>query len=491
MTLAPIDRLDLLTTTQGQALRARLAEVGYDANAIARGESVAGGLFDALRLPLVHDALALDDTPASDLALLCAYLTRVSWDRFERALTPALAALTIDVGLFTQHADGTVGTGFLLMPFMGLWILSDPLSEDGDAVMGPGPTTNEIARLLPMRPPGSVLDVGCGAGTLALVAADRGCAGAVGIDINPRAIAVARFNARLHGLAVEFIAGDLFAPVAGRRFDLVVSQPPFVTQPPDVDAAVYLHGGSFGDEFAVSLIVQAPRVLNPGGRALVLLDAPVRPDAALHLRLRAALGDAAVDVAVFTTPGMSPDLMSIGYTARALETLDGYAVGVRRYRHHLRALGVTEFSHAVVLLLPPGGRFTISLPVRSIGALDGDAIDRWCDAIDLASGAPGDLLAATLRPAPGLVFTEERTTPDRSVEPTWRVRSERGVAVSRELSEASWALLEAIATQPTVAEAVEAYADLCGTTAVHVREQVIGFVREHLAKGLLVRVLAA
>jgi SAM-dependent methyltransferase len=372
------------------------------------------------------------------------------------------------------------------MPFMGLWILSDPLSHDGDAVMGPGPTTDEIARLLPRTPPASVLDVGCGAGTLALVAADRGCPGAVGVDINPRAIDIARFNARLHGLRAEFLAGDLFAPVAGRRFDLVVSQPPFVARPPAIGEAVFLYGGEYGDEFAVSMIARTPPMLTPTGRALILLDAPVRPEAALHLRLRAALGDAPVDVAVFAAAGMSPDHMSVGYTARSLASLDAYADDVRRYRRHLRALGVAEFSHAVVLLLPPGGRFTISLNVRSVRAVDGDAIERWCDAIDLASAGDAALLDATLRAAPGLVFAEERASPDRSVEPAWRVRAERGIAVSRDLSEASWALLEAITTAGTVAEAVAAYAEMCGATPADVREQVLGFVREHLAKATLV-----
>ncbi|MDB4929003.1 MAG: Protein-N(5)-glutamine methyltransferase PrmC [Myxococcaceae bacterium] len=486
MTLPPIDRLALLTPDQADALRARLTAVGYDADAIARGESIAPGLFDALRLPLVHDALPLDDAPASDLALLFAYSAAVPFARVERALTPALAALALDLGLVVRDARGDARSPFLFMPFMGLWILSDPLSQDGDAVMGPGPTTDEIARLLPRTPPPSVLDVGCGAGTLALVAADRGCPGAVGIDINPRAVEMARFNARLHGLSAEFLAGDLFAPVAGRRFDLVVSQPPFVARPPAIGEAVFLYGGEYGDEFAVSMIAQTPPMLTPSGRALILLDAPVRPEAALHLRLRAALGDAPVDVAVFAAPGMSPDHMSVGYSARSLASLESYPADVRRYRRHLRALGVAEFSHAVVLLLPPGGRFTISLNVRSIRAIDGDDLARWCDAIDLASGSDAALLDATLRPAPGLVFVEERATPDRSVVPTWRARSERGIAASRELSEASWALLEAITAVGTVGDGVAAYAEMCGATAADVRGQVLAFVREHLAKATLV-----
>jgi hypothetical protein len=88
MALHPIDRLALLTPDQADALRARLTAVGYDDTAVARGESIAPGLFDALRLPLVHDALPLDDAPASDLALLFAYSAPVPFARVERALTP-------------------------------------------------------------------------------------------------------------------------------------------------------------------------------------------------------------------------------------------------------------------------------------------------------------------------------------------------------------------------------------------------------------------
>lgn len=487
MPLAPIDRLALLTASQAAALQARFAEVRYDESAIGRGESIASGQFDALRLPLVHDALHLDDAPASDLALLFAYYAGVTRERLDRALTPALAALALDLGLVTHGDDGLVRSPFLLMPFVGMWLLSDPLSDDGDAVMGPGPTTNQLARLVPWRCPPSVLDVGCGAGTLALLAASRGATHAVGTDINARAIPVARFNAALNGLSAEFVAGDLFAPVGDRRFDLVLSQPPFVPKAPESRDAVFLYGGAFGDELALSLLAQAPARLNPGGRALVLLDTPVRPDAPLHARVRSALGDAPVDLALFTTAGMSPDMVSIGYSARSLVDLDAYGVALRQHRAHLRSLGVTEFCHAVVMLLSPGGRFTITLPVRSLDALDGDSLERWSDAIDLASGDDGALRAAALRPAAGLVFVEERATPDRSVEPRWWVRAERGVATSRELSDASWALLECVATRDTVDEAVEAYAELCAATPDEVRPQVLGFVREQLAKGLLVR----
>ena len=55
----------------------------------------------------------------------------------------------------------------------------------------------------------------------------------IGTDINPRAVALSRINAALNGIGnVEFREGDMFAPVAGETFDLIISQPPFVSTPP-------------------------------------------------------------------------------------------------------------------------------------------------------------------------------------------------------------------------------------------------------------------
>ncbi|MFF5144844.1 methyltransferase [Streptomyces sp. NPDC013157] len=77
----------------------------------------------------------------------------------------------------------------------------------------------------------AVLDMGSGAGALALAAARRG-AHVTAFDRTSRAVLATRFNARLTRLPVEVLHGDLFGPVAGRRFDLVVSNPPYVPAPP-------------------------------------------------------------------------------------------------------------------------------------------------------------------------------------------------------------------------------------------------------------------
>lgn len=72
------------------------------------------------------------------------------------------------------------------------------------------------------------LDLGTGSGIGAIFAARRGY-DVVGVDINPEAVRCARINVLLNKLEsqVEIRSGDLFAPVAGERFDLVLFNPPF------------------------------------------------------------------------------------------------------------------------------------------------------------------------------------------------------------------------------------------------------------------------
>jgi methylase of polypeptide subunit release factors len=84
-------------------------------------------------------------------------------------------------------------------------------------------------------------------------------------DVNPRALALARMTFALSGLSgVETLEGSLFEPVGPRRFDLVVSNPPFVIAPPD-RLLTYRESGMPGDEVCRRLVSEAPAHLNDGG----------------------------------------------------------------------------------------------------------------------------------------------------------------------------------------------------------------------------------
>lgn len=114
-----------------------------------------------------------------------------------------------------------------------------------------------------------VLDMGTGSGVGAVVAA-RHARRVVAVDISPAAVRCARANVLLNRLEdrVEVLEGDLFAPVAGRRFDVVLFNPPFFQGVPRDDADRAWRSTDVAERFAARLRDH----LAPGGFALVLLS---------------------------------------------------------------------------------------------------------------------------------------------------------------------------------------------------------------------------
>ena len=164
------------------------------------------------------------------------------------------------------------------------WVASDlaelatgaPLRPDH--VLGVGGASVTLARCTIRRPVGSVLDLGTGCGVQALHAR-RHARRVTATDLSARALAFARFTLALNrGLnpgdevPVELLEGSLLEPVAGRQFDLVVSNPPFVITPrrPDVPAYEYRDGGLVGDALVERLVAGVGAVLAPGGVAQLL-----------------------------------------------------------------------------------------------------------------------------------------------------------------------------------------------------------------------------
>ena len=125
----------------------------------------------------------------------------------------------------------------------------------------------------------AILDIGTGSGCIAVSLQKLFTNAAVtATDISEAALTVARRNAEKHGVDIEFLAGSLFAPVAGRRFDLIVSNPPYIPSADiesleqevrDYDPRSALDGGKDGLEIYRVLIPAAVTCLHPGGWLLV------------------------------------------------------------------------------------------------------------------------------------------------------------------------------------------------------------------------------
>jgi release factor glutamine methyltransferase len=116
--------------------------------------------------------------------------------------------------------------------------------------------------------PGShVLELGCGAGAAAVIAAKRGCH-VTAVDISPSAVRCMRINALLNNVELSIRHGDLFAPVHNERFDVVLFNPPYYRGSP-VDALDHAwRSTDVMERFAVELATH----LTDDGYALVVLS---------------------------------------------------------------------------------------------------------------------------------------------------------------------------------------------------------------------------
>jgi len=164
--------------------------------------------------------------------------------------------------------------------FFGLRFLVD------ERVLIPRPETEllceQALERLKERPGGKVLDLCAGSGALAITLALRCPEAEVwACDVSPDALQVARENARRLGASVRFEQGDLFAPLNQERFDLIVSNPPYIARPelealqPEVrrEPLLALDGGADGLDFYRRIAREAPGHLRRGGSILLEVGA--------------------------------------------------------------------------------------------------------------------------------------------------------------------------------------------------------------------------
>jgi SAM-dependent methyltransferase len=274
-------------------LRADLAPFTVDAVQDLLGPVAHAALGREQPLPAV---LVTRDHPGDPVAtLLAAFVLGEPVPR--RRLAAALPALGADgaesLGLVVAAGrgdDDEVRAAVELRPHAAVddagtanwWVVSDlgdprtgaPLRPDH--VLGVGGASLTLAHCTIRTPAGRVLDVGTGCGVQALHAA-RHARHVTGTDTSLRALRFARLAWELNATAVgdvplDLRRGDLLGPVAGERFDLVVSNPPFVITPRGAAAPTYEYrdAGLIGDTLVQDLLSGICGVLAPGGVAQLL-----------------------------------------------------------------------------------------------------------------------------------------------------------------------------------------------------------------------------
>lgn len=140
-------------------------------------------------------------------------------------------------------------------------------------------------------PGSSVLDVCTGSGALAVAAAQGGAREVTAVDVSRRAVLAAWLNARLNGVRLRALRGDLFAPVKNRPFDAIVSNPPYLPanrdELPQSGPARAWDAGRDGRALLDRIVAGAPALLRPGGLVLLIQSSLTGIDATLD-RLRAS-----------------------------------------------------------------------------------------------------------------------------------------------------------------------------------------------------------
>lgn len=144
----------------------------------------------------------------------------------------------------------------------------------------------------PLRPGSRVLDLCTGSGVVALAAARAG-AEVTAVDVSRRALAAAWWNGRRRGWRLRVRRGSLFGPIAGERFDLVVSNPPYVPCPdhelPRRGPSRAWAAGRDGRSVLDRICAEVSAHLAPGGVVLLVHSSLVGEGTTLGALRRAGL----------------------------------------------------------------------------------------------------------------------------------------------------------------------------------------------------------
>ncbi|RPK90793.1 Ribosomal RNA small subunit methyltransferase C [Streptomyces sp. ADI98-12] len=281
-----------LTDRSGLAPRLRSAFLAADFTADGLLERLGAAAYAALARAETVPALRATrgGTPLDTLVRLFLLQRPVSAAEAGAALPGGLLDDAVDGGWLSREPDGETGEEVVraavdVRPYGGPdgqdWFIASDLgcavggaggigSTAEGVVLGVGGASTTLAGLTVRGPVRSALDLGTGSGVQALhasVDATRVTA----TDLNPRALRFTELTLALSGAPeAELLEGSLFEPVGEHRYDLIVSNPPFVISPGA--RLTYRDGGMSGDDLCRTLVQQAGDRLDEGGYAHFLAN---------------------------------------------------------------------------------------------------------------------------------------------------------------------------------------------------------------------------
>lgn len=460
--------------------------------------------FFLLGNPLTASELdqALNSNSGSAVALLCSL--GVAEPNIAETAEPTFRA---SVDIRPHSADDGVD----------IWVASDLPAHirrgtlRKDHVLGIGHASRSLAQFTERQAAQRALDLGTGCGIQTFHLLSH-CEHVTATDISERALGFTAFNLLLNASAlgidpqqpdgrVILKLGSLLEPVEGEKFDLVVSNPPFVITPRSegenaASQFTYRDGGMAGDQIVSTLVRQLGTVLNDGGTAQMLGNWEIPGDSEEQKewdeRPRQWVGDS-MEAWFIQREELTPEQYAETWLRDSSETADraAFEASYRRYLLDFSARSVSAIGFGMIWLRRPAKdapepllrRFEeITYPIQQpLGPFMTEAIELFDSSAHLSDE---ELLSLHLMVAPDV--TEERHTEPGAEHP--------GVILLREGAGLRRTILESTATAGFVSAcdgelsagqivgALEALLEWDGDSE---RQELLGHIRELIFKGFL------
>jgi methylase of polypeptide subunit release factors len=353
--------------------------------------------------------------------------------------------------------------------------------------LGASPASTTLAQIAMRTPVGSALDLGTGCGVQSLHLA-RHAGRIVGTDVNARALELAALTAALNGAAVDLREGSLYEPFAGERFDLIVSNPPFVMSPPraEADTLAYREANFEADALVETLVRGAADHLNPGGSLQLLTNWAVL-EQPWEERLQGWVPDGC-DAWVIERERLDVfSYIEMWLTDAGLAGTAGWRAAYDEWLAYFDRLGIRSVGMGWILVTRaqrehPHLRFE-SWP-HAVAQPVGDVFARHASAVDAFQLPTAELLAAR----PRLVDVEQETIGRPGAEDPEHVvfRQRVGLLRAVKADTALAATLGALDGDLTVGQVLAAVAQVLQADAAELAAALIPELRQALLDQLLV-----
>lgn len=402
----------------------------------------------------------------------------------------------IALGLLQPAEPDHVAARAYLGVRRGLLLFSDWPSRRKDPlyVLGQTQTSEKLEALTPRRPFDCMLDLGTGNGLLALLGAQH-CRQVVATDINPRAINLARFNARVNRIEnIDFRLGSWFEPVGTESFNLITCNPPFVMSPHS--QSLYRDGGFEADGLMKMLAQEMPAHLAPGGIGLFIGNWLVE-DGDRVRRPRSWLTDRGTDVIVLHGTALTAE----EYVRHWLITehdfdSPGYREDYPKWLGYFRQHGIDQIVNGAIILrqqAPPNTFLGLEIREQEQGDY-GDQLEQLFAQSDLlrTHGEDNHLLNLCLRLADGHIMEQVfvRSNGEYRLQ-RCTIRHQRGLTLPEGLDEYTLPFLQAFDGQRTLGEVLADLAAQLGAPPDIIRDQGLRLTRRFIARGYLVAAAAS